>query len=234
MKVVPVVDRLYRVDLGMVNAYILDEKELTLIDSGIPGSAEKILEALGHLGRSSEDLKHIILTHLHMDHTGGAAELKARTGATVHMHRLDAGMLAEGRAAREMDPAPGILSKLATKLFISRAPTEVEACETDNYLEEGELLDFAGGMEVLHVPGHAEGQVAFRWPGNEGVLIAADAAANIIGLGYPIVVEDLEVTTRSLKRLARLEFEHACFGHGKPIVCGAAKAFRKRFLNSRE
>lgn len=233
MKVVPVVDRLYRLNLGMVNAYILDEKELTLIDTGTPGSADKIIEALGHLGRAPEDLKRILLTHLHMDHTGSAAELKRLTGATVHMHRLDAEQLAQGRAAREMNPAPGIVSKLVTELVMSRAPSDVEPCETDSYLEEGELLEFAGGMEVLHVPGHAAGQVAFRWPGNDGVLIAADAAANMMGLGYPIVVEDLEVTTRSLERLAGLEFQHACFGHGKPIVCGAAGAFRKRFLNSR-
>lgn len=234
MKVVPVVNRLYRVNLGMVNAYILDEKELTIVDTGIPGSADKILKALSHLGRSPEEVKHILLTHLHMDHTGSAAELKRRTGATVHMHRLDAQMLADGKAAREMNPSPGLFSRLVTRLFMSKAPTEVEPCETDNYLEEGDLLDFAGRMEVLHVPGHAEGQVAFRWPGNEGVLIAADAAANMMGLGYPIVLEDLEVTNQSLERLATLEFQHACFGHGKPIVCGASEAFRKRFLNSRE
>ena len=231
MKVVPVVNGLYRVNLGMVSAYILDEKELTLIDTGTPGSGEKIIEALSCLGHGPEDLRHIVLTHLHMDHTGSAAQLKRRTGATVHMHRLDASMVAEGRAAREMNPAPGMLSHLVTRLFLSRAPTDVEPCETDSYLEEGEVLDFAGGMEVLHVPGHAEGQVAFRWPRNDGVLIAADAASKILGLGYPIVVEDLAVTTQSLRRLAELEFEHACFGHGKPIVCGASKAFRERFLN---
>lgn len=234
MKVVPVVDRLYRVDLGMVNAYILDEKELTLIDTGTPGSADKIIKALGHLGRAPEEVGHILLTHLHMDHTGSAAELKRLTGAAVHMHRLDAQMLAKGKAAREMHPSPSLVSRLVTRLFMSRAPTEVEPCTTDNYLQEGDLLDFAGGTEVLHVPGHAAGQVAFRWPGNEGVLIAADAAANIMGLGYPIVLEDLEVTNQSLQRLAKLDCQHACFGHGKPIVCGASEVFRQRFLNSQE
>ncbi len=229
MKVVPVVDCLYKVNLGMVNAYILDEEELTLIDTGVPGSAEKILGALEKLGHAPEEVKHILVTHLHMDHTGSLAELKRRTGATVHMHPADAALVAEGRGAREMNPAPGLLSFLVTKLFMKRAPSDVEPCETEEFLHDGDLLGFAGDLRVVHAPGHAEGQVAFLWPKSEGVLIAADAAANMMGLGYPIVVEDLDVAKSSLARLGQLEFEHACFGHGKPIVGGAAKAFRSRF-----
>lgn len=229
MKVTPIVDSLYVVNLGMVNAFILDEGELTLVDTGVPGSTEKILAALEELGRRPEELKHIVVTHLHVDHTGSLAELKRRTGATVHMHRNDAAPVAQGRGAREMNPAPGLLSFLVTKLIMKNAPSEIEPCETDEYLEEGQTLAFAGEARVIHVPGHAEGQVALLLPKDGGVLIAADAAANMMGLGYPVVVEDLSVAKRSLSRLSEMEFEHAGFGHGKPIIGGASEAFRRRF-----
>ena len=229
MKLEPVVDRLCMIKLGVVNAYLLDAGELTLIDTGTPGSSEQIVEALRAIGKEPEELLHIVITHLHVDHTGSLAELKRLTGATVHMHRLDAELVAQGRGAREMNPAPGLFSFLVTKLVMNRASSAVEPCDTDDYLEEGQTLDFAGRCRVIHVPGHAEGQVALLWPEHDGVLIAGDAASNMNGIGYPIVVEDLEATRSSLEKLSRFEFSAACFGHGKPIVGGAAEAFRKKF-----
>jgi len=65
--------------------------------------------------------------------------------------------------------------------------------------------------------------LAFLWPQHGGVLIVGDAAANVVRLGYPPVSEDLEEAKRSLAWLARLEFEVACFGHGKAIVGGGRR-----------
>jgi glyoxylase-like metal-dependent hydrolase (beta-lactamase superfamily II) len=61
------------------------------------------------------------------------------------------------------------------------------------------------------------------------VLFAADAAANMGGLGLSLVYEDLAEGRRTLARLAALDFDAALFGHGAPIMRGAAARFRRRW-----
>jgi glyoxylase-like metal-dependent hydrolase (beta-lactamase superfamily II) len=64
------------------------------------------------------------------------------------------------------------------------------------------------------------------WPQKGGVLFAADACSNVFGLNLSIAYEDLEEGKRSLNKLAELEFQIACFGHGKAILHDAAEHFR--------
>ena len=231
MKVKKVVGELYQVNLGFVNAYVMNRDELSLIDTGMPGNAKDIVRAIQELGKEVSDLRHIVVTHLHADHTGSLAELARQSGATVYMHAQDAKLVAAGRAAREMNAAPGLLSRLASRMMSRRGLPALEPCKTDVYLEEGDTLGFAGGMEVIHAPGHAAGQIVLRWPEHGGVLVAADAASHFTRLGYPIVVENLGITNRTLRRLCDLEFQAACFGHGRPITQNARASFRRRFAN---
>ena len=129
-----------------------------------------------------------------------------------------------------MNPAPTLLSWIVTNLVMRNVSAEVEPTEADEYLEEGQILGFAGDAEVLQLPGHAAGQVGLLLPRHGGMLIAADAATNMGGrLGYPIVVEELETTKDTRRRLATLDFTIACFGHGRTVAEGAAEAFRGRF-----
>ena len=72
------------------------------------------------------------------------------------------------------------------------------------------------------------------YPRHGGVLFAADAASNMLGrLGPSIFYEDLAEGTRSLQRLAALDFAIACFGHGRPIASHASERFRRRWPANR-
>jgi glyoxylase-like metal-dependent hydrolase (beta-lactamase superfamily II) len=53
------------------------------------------------------------------------------------------------------------------------------------HMADGETLPIAGGMHVVHIPGHCAGQVAFLWQG-ERLLIAGDVGMNILGIGDPV------------------------------------------------
>ena len=77
-------------------------------------------------------------------------------------------------------------------------------------------------------PGHCAGQVALLWQGGR-LLICADVCSNVLGLGGPIAFEDAGEGRRSQRRLAGLDFQAACFGHGRPIVSGAAQRLRRAF-----
>jgi glyoxylase-like metal-dependent hydrolase (beta-lactamase superfamily II) len=219
----------YRVSLGMVNAYLLvDEQAVTVIDSGIPGSAPKIMEAVCSLGKGPQDVKHILLTHLHADHTGSAKALKDITGAPIYMHPLDAQYFEKGLVMRPVKPAPGLVNRVVGSLLVRRSPDPVEGTTVDCRISDGETLPIAGGLQVIHAPGHAAGQVVFLWPQAGGVLFAADACTNLIRLGYPPIFEDLEAGKQSLRKLAGLRFEHAAFGHGRPLH-GADEQFRNKW-----
>src|SRR3954451_6244595 len=102
-------------------AYIWDwDAGLTVIDTGVPGSASAILQAIEALGRRPSDVKEIVLTHYHYDHRGSAAELAARTGATVIAHVAEAPFISGTRPQIppkltdfERPIAEGVLARMA-------------------------------------------------------------------------------------------------------------------------
>lgn len=92
----------------------------------------------------------------------------------------------------------------------------------------GETLPVAGGIEVIHTPGHCAGHVAHMWhPGR--MLFAGDVATNIMGLGDPVGFENLEEGRASQRKLADLSFDAAGFGHGAPIAHHASTRFRNKW-----
>src|SRR3712207_1294890 len=108
MDATPVVPGLWGVPLGFVNAFLLDTGDgLAVIDTAIAGSAPRILEAVRSIDRQPADVRRILVTHCHSDHSGGLAELKRRTGAPAAMHPDDAAMVRRGEAIRPLRPAPG-------------------------------------------------------------------------------------------------------------------------------
>src|SRR6476469_6005554 len=86
-----VVPGLFRIDLGPVNAFLLDTGGgPVLVDSGFPGDEIPILGALAELAIAPGDVEAIVLTHAHADSAGGAAALRELTGAPVLIHAAEA------------------------------------------------------------------------------------------------------------------------------------------------
>jgi glyoxylase-like metal-dependent hydrolase (beta-lactamase superfamily II) len=227
----PLVPDLYALDLGGVNAYLIAADDgLTLIDAGPAGSAERIARELNTLGYVLADISQIIVTHAHADHAGGLAELQTRTSAEVWMHPLDAALVRRGVAMRpSTSPTPGLLNQITYRLTIAKAPQTITPATVDHEVEDRATLPFAGGLRVIHTPGHSVGQIALLWSAHGGVLFAADAAINVAGLALFPAYEDLAQGHASLARLAAHAFDVACFGHGRPITRAAAQHFRARW-----
>lgn len=222
-------DGLYVIPAGQVNTFLLDSPEgCTLIDTGFPGKADTILQAVRDLGKQPSDIRHIVITHAHPDHIGSLAALKQATGADAYIHPLDAPIAAQGTGFRPLTPAPGVLTGILFRIFV-RPDASVEATTIEHRVEDGETLPIAGGLTAIHVPGHCAGQVALLWPRHGGVLFAADTCGNMMGLSPSLGYEDLEEGKRSLWKLASLDFDRACFGHGKAITHDASARFRKKW-----
>jgi glyoxylase-like metal-dependent hydrolase (beta-lactamase superfamily II) len=222
-----VVPGLYAIRLGGVNAFLIDSDELILVDTGVPNSADMIVQAVEAIGRKRGDVRHILVTHCHPDHAGSLAEVKKRTGASAYMHPLDAAITRIGKVTPDLKPAPGMDDLF--RQFIGLESAEYDPAEIDYEVHDGDELPIGGGIRVIHVPGHCAGQLAFLWRASGGVLFAADTASNMMGLGYSLGYADMEEGKRSLLKLAALDFAVACFGHGQAIVEGASAQFRQKW-----
>jgi glyoxylase-like metal-dependent hydrolase (beta-lactamase superfamily II) len=217
--------RHYVIDVNLFWIVNDDGQTVTLIDTGFPGNADAILKAI-----APRTISTILVTHAHQDHAGSLAALKASTKATISMHPEDARYVAEGNCRPLKVPSPTLVSRLVFWLLIRQGrPRHVEAVDVDHKILDGEELPIAGGIRAIHAPGHSEGQLAFLWNKHGGVLFAADAAAKISGLNLSIGYEDLERGRQTLAKLAALDFDNACFGHGPAILGGADKAFRRKW-----
>jgi glyoxylase-like metal-dependent hydrolase (beta-lactamase superfamily II) len=214
-----VIDGVRQIELGIVNAYLLQTADGTvLIDTGFAHTTDALLSELGE-----ERPNLILVTHAHIDHAGGLAALERALGVPSAMHPLDAELVRKGSGGRPLVSGPGEDPATAEQ-FNARMVLEPDTVEIE--LEAGAPVPGFPELEVIHAPGHCAGQVALLW---RGVLIAADAASNRSSLSAPRVAEDYEITAQTLSELSKLEFDSAVFGHGAPLEVGAAAAFRERF-----
>jgi glyoxylase-like metal-dependent hydrolase (beta-lactamase superfamily II) len=221
---------LWMLKMGIVNAYLLESEDgLVLIDAGWPNKADVIFQAVQDSGHHSTDIRHLVLTHGHIDHAGSGAEVLERTGARSYAHSADLDLIRTGHAEHPgTTVAPGFSPKLINLLFIKLGGTTYKPFSIHRTLEDGETLPMASHVEVIHSPGHCAGHVALLLQ-DEGVLIAGDICSNVLGLDYSILNEDRALARQSILRIADLSFEQAVFGHGKPLDKQANKLLKERF-----
>ncbi|MDZ7801835.1 MAG: MBL fold metallo-hydrolase [Trueperaceae bacterium] len=186
-----VVPGLVRIPLGYVNAYaLLGSDSVTLIDTGMPGRHEQVLAALAQFGCGAEDVTTIVITHLHVDHTGGLRALRERTGARVYAHPVDARAIREGVSLRRIGPEGTWLGRVVGLVGRYVPMFTADAADVDVEVEDGATLDATVPLEVVHAPGHSAGQIALLWREHGGVLIAGDAATQSLQAGPAAVLRE--------------------------------------------
>jgi glyoxylase-like metal-dependent hydrolase (beta-lactamase superfamily II) len=212
MEILP---QLYQVDGVQGNCYILERDGLVLIDTGLPRNSKKILSFItGTLKRDPKDLKYIIITHYHADHTGNVAELRRMTGAKVAIHEADADYLAGKKA---MAPLKGLRGRvLGLLLFLWPS----EPVNPDILLHEGDNIS---GMRCIHTPGHTPGSLSLYDP-ELRVVFCGDTLITKNGDVSgppPSATPDIAGALKSAKKISLLEFDVLLSGHGIPARPGA-------------
>ncbi len=161
-----------------IAACVLDtEAGLVVVDPGPSSSLDGLRAAIEAMGASPGDVRHLLLTHIHLDHAGAAGVL-ARENAEilVHVHERGAPHLAD--PARLLDSATRIYGEAMDSLWGEVAPVPERQIRS---LGGGETLRFGGRqIDVACTPGHAVHQVAFL-DRDTGIAFVGDTA----GERYP-------------------------------------------------
>jgi glyoxylase-like metal-dependent hydrolase (beta-lactamase superfamily II) len=200
------------------NVYlVLDGGQGALIDAGYPdeGSVKPRLEYLR--GMAGLKLSHIIVTHHHLDHCGGAHALSQATGAAICMHPTEARLLSDWQSDVPQDvDIPSGQQTVAERLRAWRQTTAEAAA--DRLVEGGDTIQVGGlTIEVIDTPGHTLGSICL-YLREEGVLFTGDT---VLGLGTVAILPppygDMALYMQSLERLKSYQASLLCPGHGPPV-----------------
>lgn len=220
VELAPDVFRIPTAPSGATNSFAFrdDDGRITLVDCGRgPG---RIVQALEELSSDPSEVTTIVLTHAHPDHVAGLAGFAARTGARVAAHEREAPYVRAGRPpARDGSHRAGRVVDLLTRRF---APTEVSM-----ELADGDKLPVAGGIRVIHTPGHTPGHISLMHE-RSGVLIVGDVLTNVRSLRFApaYLSTNARRARQSATALAGLDFDVAAFSHGPEMRDGASHAVR--------
>lgn len=191
---------------------------LSLVDTGGPGSWGSIRKALDRAGRRPEEIRQVLITHCHGDHTGTGARLQRDFGIPVVVGAADAGVV-EGRDPYPMAPAAW---GRATYGWLSR----FRRFEPDRAVEERTEVD--GGLEMIPAPGHTAGH-AVMWAPDLRALFMGDSVWQIGPLrpSWRSFTQDFERNLETLRVLADLPSEMLLLGHGGPVRSGGRDRLRE-------
>ncbi len=179
------------------SVYLLDVGELVLIDAGAGPSASRIAANIERLGKDIRRLTTLIVTHCHIDHSGGANFFRERFGTRIVMHELDATPVRQGD--RRMTAAAWY--------SLDFPPTPVDLAFSD---EERVLNAGSAAITCLHTPGHTPGSISCYTDLNgERLLFGQD----IHGPFHSDFGSDIAVWRSSMQKLLKLNADVLCEGH---------------------
>ncbi|NLV09226.1 MBL fold metallo-hydrolase [Halomicrobium mukohataei] len=216
-------DDCWYVDTGMYDVeeygsvYLVDGDRPALVDTGLGTNVERVLDLLDAADLAPEALDVIALTHVHLDHAGGAGPLvEACPNATVFVH--------ESGARHLVDPArlwAGTKQAVGDQIEYYTEPTPIPESRIET-LTDGDVIDLGDyRLRARHAPGHAPHQVVFDAPELDAVF-TADAAGiytpstDEVHVTSPPPNFDLDGALDDVAMLADLDRTWLCYAHYGP------------------
>lgn len=205
---------IHSIRAGIANVHLVDDGHgLVIVDAGWSGYGRQILSEVTRLGYRPREVRLILLTHVHADHAGSAAELRRLTDAPLAIHRGDARY---ARAGKHQIPTGRGWIGVSSKWLADRIDLQLgfEPFDPNVWLEEGQTLtDFGIEGYVVHTPGHTQGSVTLAM--EEGITLIGDALINMFRVGYPMYWENPEQGRESGLKIQKLKPRMIYSGHGR-------------------
>jgi glyoxylase-like metal-dependent hydrolase (beta-lactamase superfamily II) len=203
----------------VTSAYLVEAEEPALIETGPSTSAEAVREGLDALGVGPGDLAHILVTHIHLDHAGGAGTLAPHfPRATVWVHERGAPHLADPvRLVRSASRLYG--EERLRELF---GPVEPVPADRLRSVSDDDRVPLGSReLSVMHTPGHASHHVCLV-DSATGAAFVGDAVGvflpdvRVLRPATPPPEFDLELAVSSIERIRELGPSMILFSHFGP------------------
>jgi glyoxylase-like metal-dependent hydrolase (beta-lactamase superfamily II) len=198
------------IDLGHVNAYLVDDDVLTLVDAGMPWHRDAIVDAILEAGFTEADLERILVTHFDLDHVGG---LSGFEDVDIYVGARDADYVAKRRSPPLFSGTTGF-----------RRVTEVARRPPKGPITPVHDGDEIGSFTAIHTPGHTKGHMAYVSSELDvafvGDLVMSDGGGLSPSPWY--LSHDEAAVTESIRTLEdRMPaVDVVAPGHGEPLVDG--------------
>ncbi len=205
----------------MTAGFLIDGPEPALVETGSQSSVAAVTEALAQAGVGPDDLRWIVLTHIHLDHAGGAGDMAAAfPNATVVVHERGARHLLD--PSRLIDSAARVYGPLLDSLYGRMIPVPQDRLVAAG---DGHRVELGGGhvLTMVDSPGHAKHHHAVLHEPT-GTLMVGDAVGvqlpdiGVLRPATPPPDFDLEQATASLRRFATLRPERLVLTHYGPVA----------------
>jgi hydroxyacylglutathione hydrolase len=201
--------------MGTVNCYLIRTADgCVLIDTGGSNARADLRAGLERAGCTLSFLRLILLTHGDFDHIGGAADLRAATGAPIAMGRDDAAMAERGDMFANRK-RPNALVRTLIPVITGFGPSR--RFTPDILLDDGyDLSPFGLEARVLGLPGHSAGSIGVLTAA--GDLFCGDLFENTKAPALNSLLDDPAAAQASAVRLAALPITFVYPGHGRPFA----------------
>lgn len=220
-KVTDTVYCIQRRDYLSCSYFVTTKEGVVLIDAGIDVHANDVKNGLSEVGRRVEDVKALLLTHWHNDHSSGAARVQEMSNCRIYFHQAGKEKFSRADRARGLrgwiaDQLPGAGLLGPVKGLLELAPPR--SVEATGHLNEGELIE--DHFRVIETPGHEAGHLSFFYE-PEGVLFAGDAfavAKDHLAFMSRFLTENKQDAKQSMLKCLDLPLKAVCPGHRYPLV----------------
>jgi glyoxylase-like metal-dependent hydrolase (beta-lactamase superfamily II) len=205
---------------GITAGYLIRGDRPCLVETGTAPSAPVVAEALASLGIGAGDLATVVVTHIHLDHAGGAGDIAAMfPSAQIVVHQRGARHLAD--PSRLMASARLVYGDALERFFGVLAPVPAGRIVA---LDDTGTVDLGGGrrLDSYYSPGHAKHHVGLV-DSESGDLYVGDAAGvylpdtGDLRPATPPPDFDLQVALASLRKFAALRPARLLFSHYGPV-----------------
>lgn len=221
-------------DSSLVNSYLIEgDGGLTVIDAGLQGHWKDLLAELEAMGRAPSDIRAVLLTHGDVDHVGFAERLRTEHGVPVYVGAADA---AEARGEVKKPSAPRDKMRIGPLLGflwygLRHGGLGSKPIGAVTSIDGAMTLDLPGRPEVIPMPGHTPGSVAYLVPAVDAIFIgdAMTTRSVLTGVVGPAPAPFTVDRQQAMASLAALDGRSARWvlpGHGDPWSGGLTEALR--------
>jgi glyoxylase-like metal-dependent hydrolase (beta-lactamase superfamily II) len=211
-----------------VNAFLILGSRPVIVDTGIPGSAPQVIDALAREGLVPDSVALIVITHAHVDHAGAAWELKRITGAPLAVHRLDSRAISAGVSAPVRGRTPE--ARLMLERLGNASAPPFRGIEADILVDDEHSLAGLGlAGTLIHTPGHTDGGLTLILDAGEAIvgdLVGGDVDDPSLAALGPFATDEGAMID-SVRRVLSFDPVRVYCGHGGPFEGESLKRLRE-------